>query len=82
MNKSKNTLIILLVIVILGLLGYWYFTKGGAGIQTQLTQNGATPTPAAENTTDLNSLNQELDNTNLNQIDTGLNQLSSESSGF
>ncbi len=64
--------ILILVILILGLL----FLLMKKGIIPQPT----TYVPTIQNTTGLDSASKELDNTNLNQVDSGITQLNSDTS--
>ncbi len=68
-QTGSYSLVILVVLAILA--GYFFFTKGGLMMTDQI-KGGSDLTKAAS----------ELDNTNTNQIDTGLNQLNTDGSTF
>lgn len=81
-HQKGNALLVVLIIVIV-LVAAWYFlffNKSGAAIYPAGT---ASPSPAGYNTVnDLDQASSQLDGTNLNQMDTGLNQVAADSSSF
>lgn len=79
-KQTGNTLIILVIIVLVALLGFWFFMKGSYKGLQQTPQK--TEAPAVENKSDLDSASKDLDGTNLNQMDLELNLISSDSSSF
>lgn len=73
-------LIVLIIIIVLVVLAFWWLMKSGYKLPTQTAQNNSTP--AIQSTSDLDAAGKELDGTNLNQMDAGINQTSSDSTSF
>ena len=71
---KKNTALIILLIVAV-VLAFWWFVKSGYKFPQQTAE-----APAMENTNDLDTAAKELDGENVNQIDSELDQLNTESS--
>lgn len=75
-TQEGKGLILILLIVLLVVLGLWWLMRQGyIPKQTALV-------PGIQNTSDLDTAAKDLDNTDMNQIDTGLNQLNSDTSAF
>lgn len=74
-GSQGNTLIWLVVIVIVVGLAFWYFMQNGYKFPQQTAQGIMT-------TADLDTATRDLDGTNLNQMDTGISQISADSSSF
>lgn len=74
-NEGKG-LILILLIVLLVVLGFWWLMKAGYKVPYPKQTAGI------QNTSDLDAAAKDLDNTDMNQIDTGLNQLNSDASAF
>lgn len=86
-QKGQVWLIIVLILVLLAV--GWYFliyNKGAAtgGIyQTTAPVATTNPSPAGyQNSKDLDTASSQLDGTNLNQMDSGINQVTQDSSSF
>lgn len=78
-KETGNTLIALVLIIIVVVLAFWFFMKSGYKLPSQTAQN---TTPAIQDKSGLDSASKQLDGTDLNQMDSGLNQLSSDSASF
>lgn len=70
-----------MIVVLLALLGFWFYMKGGYKAPGSTPQDSVMA-PPVENKSDLDSASKDLDATDLNQMDTELEQISSDSSGF
>jgi len=75
-------ILVIVIVLVLVLAAFLYIMKYGQKLPGQITQNNVTPAPAIQNTSDLDSATKQLDNTNLNQMDTGINQAGADSSSF
>lgn len=80
-KQTGNVLVALILVVIVVLLAFWYFMKSGYTLPSQTAQNTVT-TPVVQNKSDLDSASKQLDGTDLNQMDSGINQLGSDSASF
>lgn len=76
-KQQGNTLIWLVVVIIIVGLAVWYFTKSGYKLPNQTSE-----APKIMNVADLDSASKDLDNTNLNDMDSGINEVSQDSSSF
>ncbi len=75
-TQEGKGLILILLIVLLVVFGLWWLMKQG------YIPKQTAGVPGIQTASDLDAAAKDLDNTNMNQIDTGLNQLSSEASTF
>lgn len=76
MNRFNLISLIITIGVVIVLIALFLSTQKGGLPQT--TQN----VPAIQNTSGLNSVASELDNTDLNELDKELNQLDADASTF
>ncbi len=76
-NQQGKGLLLILIIVVLVILGLWWLMKQGYVPQAPIGEN-----PAVQGVSDLDAASKDLDNTNLNQMDAGLNQLNSDAASF
>lgn len=74
-----NTVMWLIVIAVIALLAVWYFMKNGLGLPQPLTQ---TPGTAITSKSDLDTASKQLDNTDPNQLDAGINQVATDANSF
>lgn len=86
MNKNQKgfaPILTLVVIAIVAVASYLFFagTTANAPYQQQ-NQQANQNVPAIQNSGDLNTAANDLDNTDTGQIDTELNQLNSDASTF
>lgn len=85
-NKKPNETIFLLALATVVAVGvYFFYTANpfGAARTKSVNQQAATPvSPAITNTQELDAAARDLDNTNPNQIDSQLNQLNTNATGF
>lgn len=79
-KQSGNVLVALILVAAVVVLALWFFMKSGYKLPSQTAQNNAAP--AIQNKSGLDSASKQLDGTDLNQMDSGLNQLSSDSASF
>lgn len=77
--KKQYQLPALIIILGLLILAFLWFSQN-KGIQLGPTSQA--PAPAFQSASDLDNASKELDSTNLNQMDSGINQISSDSSSF
>ncbi len=77
MKKEQGKGLVLLIIIVLVVLAFWWLVKSGYKLPGQTARG-----PAIKSTADLNAASKDLDNTNLNEMDAGINQLSADSSSF
>lgn len=76
--KKGNTIFVLLLVLGLLLFAFLWFEKGG-NLQKATTQEN---TPEISSASGLNSASKDLDGTDLNQMDSELKQLESDTSAF
>lgn len=76
--KKGNTMLVLLLVLGLLLFAFLWFEKGG-NFQKTATQESV---PEITSASGLNSAGKELDSTDLNQMDSELKQLDSDTSTF
>lgn len=88
-NVQKGNALLIVLIIVIVLIAAWYFlffNKSGLPssiYQTIYPTGTATPGPAGyNNVKDLDNASAQLDGTNLNQMDPGLNQVAADSSSF
>lgn len=85
-NSQKGNAILIVVVAILILAALWYFfvyNKSGNLYQNLYPTGTTQPSPAAlQNRNDLDSASAQLDGVNVNQMDSGINQVSADSSSF
>ena len=91
-QKGFAPILILAIVAVVAVAGYFLFVKGGnlatnpsstANTQYQQQYQQANQNvPAVQNSSDLNTAANDLDNTDTGQVDTQLNQLSSDASAF
>jgi len=74
--KQKGNIALTILIIAIIAFALWWFSKNGYKLPQQTAE-----TPI-ENTADLDEMAKELDTTDLNEMDSDLNQLSSDSSSF
>ena len=74
----KQKQLIILIVVVIILIGGFILVQNNS--QTYRQVNPSTQT--IENSSDLNSVNSDLDQADISQMDTGLSQLNSDSSSF
>ena len=77
-NERGNTVLVLIMIILLIVLAFWYFMKNGYKVPNPIGKG----TPTVQNASDLDTASAQLDNTDLNQMDPEMTQLSSDSSSF
>ncbi len=75
-NQKGNVGLIILIVVLLG-LGLWWLMKSGYSLPSLPKQ-----TAGIQNKGDLDAASKDLDSADVSQIDSGLGELSSESSSF
>lgn len=75
-QKAFAPVVILLIIAAVAILVVLYVNR------KTYTQPQTYVTPAVENSNDLNAAANDLDNSNFNDVDSGLNQLNKDSSGI
>lgn len=82
-NNQKGLAPILLIatIAVIAVAGYFLFVKKG-NIATTPSNTTGTQNQQIQNDSELNAAASDLDNTDTGQVDTQLNQLSSEASAF
>lgn len=76
--KKGNTILVLLLVLGVLLFAFLWFDRGGSFQKTTMQESP----PEITSASDLNSAGKELDNTDLNQMDTELKQLDSDTSTF
>ncbi len=76
-KQQGNVGLVLIIIVVLAFLSFWWLMKNGYKFPQQ-TAN----VPGIQNTSDLDTASKDLDGTNLNDMDSGISQLNSDSSSF
>ncbi|HKB88741.1 MAG TPA: hypothetical protein VKC53_03775 [Patescibacteria group bacterium] len=76
-NQKGNVAVIILIVVVL--LGLWWLIKSGYSLPQAPKQ---TAMQSIDNSRDLDTASKSLDGTNLNDVDTGLSGLNSDTSGF
>ncbi len=82
MNKNQKgfaPLLIIAVIAIVAIAGYFFLTQKG---NYTATPSGTGSSSAIQNSSDLDTAANDLDNTDTNQVDTELNQINSDASAF
>lgn len=78
--QKGNAGIIILAVVVLVILAVWWLIQSGYKFPGQVVP---TPTPTGiQNVSELDSASAQLDATNLNQMDPGINQISADSNSF
>ncbi|MBI3385570.1 hypothetical protein HY031_00630 [Candidatus Gottesmanbacteria bacterium] len=78
-QKGFTPILIIAIIAIVAVAGYFFLTKKGTYIATPSGNGSST---AIQNSSGLNNAENDLDNADINQVDTELNQLSSDTSSF
>lgn len=76
-NQKGNALLVFIIVIVLAGLAYWWFSKSGYKLPGQTAIK-----PSIQNTSDLDAAAKTLDNTNLNEMDAGINQVNADSSSF
>ncbi len=82
MNKNQKgfvPILILAVIAIVAVVGYFLFTKSSKYATTPITNQNYS---AIQSDNDLNKATSDLDGADTAQVDTELNQLNSDTSAF
>lgn len=82
MNKNQKgfaPILILAVITIVAVAGYFLFTKNGKYTTTTTTNQSYS---AIQSDSDLSKASNDLDGSDTTQVDTELNQLSADASAF
>jgi hypothetical protein len=82
MNRNQKILapvLILAIIAVMAVVGYFLLTKSGKYTTTSSTSKSY---PSIQDSADLDAAESDLDSTDTNQVDTELNQLSSDVSVF
>lgn len=86
MNKNQKgfaPILTLVVIAVVAIAGYLFFAGTTANTPSQQQNQQANQNvPAIQNSSDLNTAANDLDNIDTGQIDTELNQLNSDASTF
>lgn len=80
-KETGNTLLILVVVVLAALLGFWFYMNDGFKTLKSTPQE-STMAPPVENKSDLDSASKDMDETDLNQLNVELELISSDSSSF
>lgn len=80
-QKGFAPILIVAIIAIVAIAGYFLFVQRG-NIATTPSNTASTQYQKIQNDSDLNTAASDLDNTDTSQIDTQLNQLSSDASTF
>lgn len=78
-HNKGNVVIILLVIIVLVVLAFWWLMKSGYKVPGQTAQ---VPSNQIQDASGLDAAAKELDGTNVNQMDSGINQVAQDSSSF
>ena len=82
-NQKGNTMLIVLVITAIVLVGGYLFYKGGAmSLNNQPSSQVQQQSNAIQNDSGLMSASGDLDNTNVDSMDSQLNQNTTEASSF
>ena len=72
-NQKGNVGLVLIIVIVLAVLGFWYLMKYGP----RQTAQGPVMT-----TSDLDAASKDMDTTDLNQMDNGISQLRADTSSF
>lgn len=80
-QKGFAPILLIAIIAVVAVTGYFLFVKKG-NIDITPSNTATTQNQQIQNDNDLNAAANDLDNTDTGQIDTQLNQLSSEASAF
>lgn len=80
-QKGFAPILIIAIIAVVAVAGYFLFVQR-KNIATTPSNTASTQYQKIQNNNDLNTVANDLDNTDTGQIDTQLNQLSSDSSSF
>ncbi len=83
MNKNQKgfaPILIIAIIAVVAVAGYFFLSQKGKYATTTPSSNGSYS--AIQNSSDLDTAANDLDNTDINQADTELNQLNSDASSF
>lgn len=79
-NQKDSTLVLMIAIIaVVAIAGYFLFTKNGKSTITTSTNQSYS---AIQSDNDLNKASSDLDNTDTTQVNSELNQLSSDASTF
>lgn len=87
-NQTGNAALIAIIIIVILIAGWYFFIYNKAAIPSSIYQTiyptgTSTPAPVGyQNSSDLDQASAQLDGTNLNQMDTGINQVAADSSSF
>ena len=82
-NQKGNTMLIVLVIAVIVLIGGYLFYKGGTmSSNNQPSQQVQQQSNVIQNDSELMSASGDLDNTNVDSMDSQLNQNTTEASSF
>lgn len=75
----KSTVIVVVVIMLIGIV---YFLSKGSSVSTPIVQTPTSQTQGIQNDNELTSASADLDNTNLNTVDSELNQSNQDASSL
>jgi|GEM_PF-5426953 len=75
--QKGNSFLVLIIIVVLIALAVWWAVKSGYKLPTQTAEVNT-----IQDRSGLDAAGKQLDGTNLNQMDPGINQASADSTSF
>ena len=75
-KQQGNMLIWVIILIVIIVFALWYVMKYGYKLPQQTAQG------PVMTTSDLDAASRDLDRTNLNQMDSGISQVSADSSSF
>lgn len=81
-QKGFAPILIIAIIAVVAVVGYFLFVQRGNIATAPSSNTASTQYQKIQNDNDLNTASSDLDNIDTSQIDTQLNQLSSDTSSF